>query len=138
MHIDALRTYCLALPGTTEHVQWGEHLVLKVVGKVYVIAALESTARHLMSFKVIPENFGDLVERGDFVQAPYCAKGQWVALERQNNVSPRELQALIRTSYDLVVAKLPKKTQAALAGGEKGARVKPRASKAATSPESST
>ena len=115
MHIDALRTYCLALPGTTEQVQWGEHLVLKVAGKVYVIAALESTARYLMSFKVIPENFADLVERGDFVQAPYCAKGQWVALERENNVSPRELQALIRTSYDLVVAKLPKKTQAVLA-----------------------
>jgi predicted DNA-binding protein (MmcQ/YjbR family) len=115
MHIDAIRTYCLALPGTTEHVQWGEHLVLKVAGKVYVIAALESTSRHLMSFKVIPETFAELVESGDFVQAPYCAKGQWVALERENNVSPRGLQALIRTSYDLVVAKLPKKTQGALA-----------------------
>mgnify|MGYP003352665031 CR=1 FL=1 len=43
------------------------------------------------------------------------AKRHWFRLNDLSLVPESELQALIRRSYDLVVAKLPKKVQATLA-----------------------
>jgi predicted DNA-binding protein (MmcQ/YjbR family) len=42
------------------------------------------------------------------------ARAQWVALEDWDAVTAAELKRLIRKSYDMVFAKLPKKTQAEL------------------------
>ena len=39
--LEWLRRYCLSFPYATETIQWGEHLVFKVAGKVFAIAALE-------------------------------------------------------------------------------------------------
>jgi predicted DNA-binding protein (MmcQ/YjbR family) len=100
----------MALPGTTEQVQWGEHLVFKVGGKVFVILALEPT-KYLMSFKVEPEVFDELIERGGMAQAPYCAKRMWIALEPHHPLSLAELTKLLRRAYDLIFAKLTKKLQ---------------------------
>ena len=113
MDIDFIRAVCGKFPQTTEHVQWGDHLVLKVAGKVYLIAAL-APAENLASFKVPPEEFIELTEQEGIVQAPYLARGQWVAVQQDARLSTAEWKRLLRQSYDLVVAKLPKKTQAAL------------------------
>jgi predicted DNA-binding protein (MmcQ/YjbR family) len=48
--IDGLRTYCLSLPHTTEHVLWGDDLVFKIGGKMYVAAPL-SPGKLCASFK---------------------------------------------------------------------------------------
>jgi predicted DNA-binding protein (MmcQ/YjbR family) len=42
------------------------------------------------------------------------ARAQWVALESQEALRAEETKRLLRKSYDLVRAKLPKKVQAAL------------------------
>jgi predicted DNA-binding protein (MmcQ/YjbR family) len=112
--VDLVRRSCATLPQTTEHVQWGDHLVFKVAGKLYAILSLEPSEVWI-SLKVPPEEFAELTEREGISQAPYLAKGQWVALASEDTVSVAELKRLIRQSYDLVVAKLPKKTRAALA-----------------------
>jgi predicted DNA-binding protein (MmcQ/YjbR family) len=70
-----------------------------------------------LSFKCTPEEFAELIEKPGCIPAPYVAKHKWVALERMDALPKREIERLIRTSYDLVVAKLPKKARAALAGG---------------------
>jgi len=44
------------------------------------------------------------------------ARYHWVALQRFNAVSERELKTLLRNAYDLVFEKLPKKTKASLDG----------------------
>jgi len=44
------------------------------------------------------------------------ARAQWVALERLNAVSERELRDLLAQSYRLVWERLPKKRREALAG----------------------
>jgi predicted DNA-binding protein (MmcQ/YjbR family) len=44
------------------------------------------------------------------------ARAQWVALQHEGALPRAEIKKLIKKSYDLVVAKLPKKTQTALAG----------------------
>jgi predicted DNA-binding protein (MmcQ/YjbR family) len=113
MNADWIRRVCLAFPQATEQVQWGDHLVFKVAGKVFVIAAL-SPGPLICSFKVPSEEFPELTERLGIVQAPYLARGQWVAVEPEASLLAAEWKRLLRQSYDLVVAKLPKKTQVAL------------------------
>ena len=49
-----------------------------------------------------------------FRSAPYLARAQWVTLETEDAIPRPELKRLLRQAYDLVFAKLPKKTQAGL------------------------
>lgn len=112
MSLSWVRAFCLKLPGATEEVKW-EHLAYCIGGKIFAIQTLESEAVAL-SFKCRPEAFVELTERPNIIQAPYFARGQWVALEQQDALSRRELEPLLRTAYELVLAKLPKKRQAEL------------------------
>jgi predicted DNA-binding protein (MmcQ/YjbR family) len=115
MMIEWVRAYCLALPHTTESVQWGEHLVFKVGGKIYAIAALEPVGNRI-SFKCSPEDFASLCEREDIIPAPYLARAQWVALETEDALPVPELKRLLRDAHALIFAKLSKKLKANLAG----------------------
>src|SRR5215472_11068799 len=113
MDVEFLRRHCLAMPGTTEQVQWGNDLVFKVGGKMYAVTPLEP-APVCLSFKCSPDDFADLTERPGIIPAPYLARAQWVALEHEDALSAAELKKYLRRSYDLVRAKLPKKLQAGL------------------------
>ncbi len=113
MDIDWVRKYCLALPHATETVQWGDDLVFKVGGKMFAAVVLVP-AKVWLSFKCSPEEFAELTERPGIISAPYSARYYWVALETQDALAPPELERLLRSSYDMVFAKLPRKTQSAL------------------------
>jgi predicted DNA-binding protein (MmcQ/YjbR family) len=113
MDIEWVRRYCMKLPHTTETVQWGADLVFKIGGKMYAMVALEP-APVCMAFKCSPEDFAELTERPGVIPAPYLARAQWVALESQEALPAAEIKKLLRKSYELVLARLPKKTQAAL------------------------
>ena len=113
MNPESIRALCLAWPGVTESIQWSEHLVLKVGGKIFAIVNLDG-AGNAMSLKVDPEEFVELCEREGIIPAPYLARAKWVALEGFDVMSPKELKARLRQSYDLVFAKLPKKIARAL------------------------
>jgi len=115
MDIESVRTFCLALPHVTEDVQWENDLLLRIGGKMFVVLALDSSSGHVMSFKCTPEKFAELIERTGIVPAPYVARYHWVALERFSALSAAELKTLIRNSYDMVLAKLPKKARTQLA-----------------------
>ena len=55
---------------------------------------------------------GRLVERPGIIPAPYMARNMWVQEQELGEALDRqELEALIKTSYELVVAKLPKRAQ---------------------------
>jgi len=112
MNIEWVRRHCMSLPHATETVQWNS-LVFKVGGKIFAILALEP-ARVWLSFKCSPERFAELVECEGVIPAPYLARNSWVALETEDALSTGEIKALIRTSYQLVLDKLPKKARAAL------------------------
>ena len=113
MNVDRLREVCLSFPGATEQVQWGNDLVFKVGGKMFAVTPLEP-APVCLSFKASPENFAELTERPNIIPAPYLARAQWVALQTRDALPAEELALLLRQSYDLVFAKLPKKTRDAL------------------------
>jgi predicted DNA-binding protein (MmcQ/YjbR family) len=113
MNIDWLRQLCLSFPGATEQIQWGNDLLFKVGGKMFAVAPLEP-APVCLSFKASPENFAELTERPNIIPAPYLARAQWVALENRDALTLEELARLLRESYELIVAKLPQKSRAAL------------------------
>lgn len=95
--------------------QWGADLVFKIAGRMFAVINLEAGADHCMSFKCTPEKFAELTERSGIVPALYVARYHWVALETFDVLSDRELRGLLRKSYKLVFARLPKKKQKELA-----------------------
>lgn len=113
MNADWVRQVCLSFPHVTESVQWGNHLVFKIAGKIFVIAALEPGGNFL-SLKSSPEEFVELIERPGIIPAPYMARAHWVALETSRSLEAAELRQRLRRAYDLVFEKLPKKTRAQL------------------------
>ncbi|MDQ1410022.1 MAG: hypothetical protein QOJ41_1757 [Acidobacteriaceae bacterium] len=108
-----IRDLCLSFPSVTEHVIWGSDLTFKVAGKMFAHSVLEP-APVWLSFKTSAENFYNLTERPGIIPAPYLARAQWVALETKDALSSAELAGLMRDSYDIIVAKLPKKTRDSL------------------------
>lgn len=89
MDIDWIREYCLALPHTTEKVQWGNDLVFKVGGKMYAVVALEPGDQWL-GFKCTPEDFVALIERPGIIPAPYLARAHWVSLRQATRFRARK------------------------------------------------
>jgi len=113
MDIDWVREYCVALPHTTEKVQWGDDLVFKIGEKMYAVVALEP-GDHWLAFKCMPEEFSALVERRGIVPAPYLARAQWVALETYDALPADEIKRLLSQAYSLIFTKLSKRLQARL------------------------
>jgi predicted DNA-binding protein (MmcQ/YjbR family) len=107
MDIDQLRKLCLSFPGTTEQVQWGDNLLFKVGGKMFAVTSLEP-ARLWLSLKADPQEFAELTERQGVIPAPYLARAKWVAIESAQTLPSLEVAALLRKSYELVAAKLPR------------------------------
>lgn len=77
---------------------------------MFAVVCLEPP--HTVAFKCTPDTFVELIERDGVIPAPYRARAQWVQeVEIGQALERRELEQLIQTSYDLVVAKLPKSRQ---------------------------
>lgn len=108
-----VRTHCLSFPHVAENVQWGSDLLFKIGGKMFAVMPLEPAALFL-SFKCTPEKFAELIERPGLAPAPYLARAHWVAMESESALPRGELKELLREAYNQVLAKLPKKAQAAL------------------------
>ena len=123
MDIDNLRRMCLSFPGTTEQVQWGSNLLFKAGGKMFAVTNLEP-GPVWVSFKVTPETFVELTERPGIIPAPYLARASWVAIESPTILPTPERASLLRTSYDLVVARLPRKHRESLTSKPASSRAK--------------
>jgi predicted DNA-binding protein (MmcQ/YjbR family) len=107
MTIETVREICRQLPAVTEDVKWGNDLCFCVSGRMFAIVDLNPP--HSIAFKCTPESFGELVERPGIRPAPYMARNFWVQEEQLGDVLDRqELEPLVRASYELVVARLPK------------------------------
>ena len=115
MRLDRLKTFALALPQTTVVKQWGEHLVFKVTGKMFLVTSEEPNVLDGLTIKCTPDEFDDLTDIDGIAQAPYCAKRHWVRIADPSVLPEKQLLARIHRSYDLVVAKLTKKVQAQIA-----------------------
>lgn len=112
MNLDAIRDYCLSFPDATEGLQWGDDLLFRVRGKIFVSVPLNASYPVRITFKTTPDKILDLLEIEGIQRAAYVGRYNWVSLERFDVLPWAELKQLIRESYELVAAKAPKKTQA--------------------------
>ena len=128
--IEWVREYCLGMPGATEQMQWGDDLVFKVGGKMFAVMPLEpggpaTAGRHerqewpWLTLKCAPEEFAEMTERPGVRPAAYLARAKWISLEREDALPREEVERLLRKSYELVVAKLPKRVQEKISKGGK-------------------
>lgn len=109
MDIEWLRKFCLNLPGTKEDIKWGNDLCFLVGGKMYCVTGLNPPLS--VAFKVPDEDFEELSQTDGFIPAPYMARAKWVLVTKPERISKKEWELFIVNSYELVKAKLSKKTR---------------------------
>lgn len=114
MNQETVREFCLGLPHATEDVKWQKDLCFCIGDKMFAVVSLDGDGPYKLSFKCTPEEFAELTELPGIVPAPYVARYHWVALERLDVVKAAELKRLLKDSYEMVKAKLPKKVLAGL------------------------
>lgn len=110
-----LRRLTAVWPGVEAGMKWEDDLVFTVAGKMFCVTCVRGPHKGAISFKVEDERFLELTGQPGFLPAPYLARARWVQVRNAKTVPAADLSALIRRSYELVRAKLPKKTQRDLA-----------------------
>jgi predicted DNA-binding protein (MmcQ/YjbR family) len=115
LNIKAVKKYCASLAHAKGEIKWDVDLVYTVGGKMFAVAFEDKSGNGLVSFKVDGERFLELTDREGFIPAPYLARAKWVQVTDLKAVADAELKSLLRRSHELVLAKLPRKMQAALA-----------------------
>jgi predicted DNA-binding protein (MmcQ/YjbR family) len=110
--VEWIRRLCLSFPDVTEDMPWGDDLCFKVRGKIFTGMVLSDGRFPRITLKCAPETFHELLEIEGIAPAPYVGRYKWVMLANSNVLSANELESLIRQSYDLVVAKAPKRKAA--------------------------
>jgi predicted DNA-binding protein (MmcQ/YjbR family) len=104
-----LLDFCRSLPEATEDIKWENHLVFSVGNKMFAMFDVDDGEP--IRFKVDPAEYPVLIQQPGISSAPYLARASWIRVE-DSSVLPREmLEDLLRDSYHLVAAKLPKRTR---------------------------
>ncbi len=111
MNIIEYREFCLSFPGAEESFPFDEEtLVFKVKGKMF--SATDVDSFELINVKCDPVKAIKLREKYPFVIPGYhMNKKHWNSIKMDHPVPDGLLKEWISNSYQLVVAKLPKKTQ---------------------------
>ncbi len=112
MDIETLREICLSLPAVTEDVKWDHDLVFSVGFKMFCVVSLDPPFK--CSFKVPDEDYETLSQQPGFTPAPYMARAKWVLVSKASTLKSNEWKSYILSSYELVKARLTKKTRAEL------------------------
>lgn len=116
MHDEDLAAICGSWPGVTADIKWDHDRVWSVGGKMFCVLALDPAKRGQFSVKVDAGRFLELTDQPGIHPAPYLARAHWVSLSPGHRLSPDEVRGLVRGSYELVLATLPKKTQREIRG----------------------
>ena len=109
MNIEQIREYCLKKKGVTEEFPFDEEtLVFKVIGKIFLLASLETVPLQL-NLKCEPEKAIELREEYDSVQPGYhMNKKHWNTVIIDGSVPHGKILEWIDQSYNLVAARLRK------------------------------
>ncbi len=106
---------CADWPGVTRSIKWEVDLVYSVANKMFAVMCTLGPERGRLSFKVDSGRFLELSEQPGMAPAPYTARLFWISVIEPERFAMADLAEFVRRSYELVRAKLPKKTQSALA-----------------------
>ena len=107
MNIEQIREYCLKKKGITEEFPFDEEtLVFKVMGKIFLLASLETIPLQI-NLKCDPEFAVELRERYESVLPGYhMNKKHWNTVIVDRNIPSKEIIEWIDHSYELVVNSL--------------------------------
>ena len=109
MNIEQIREYCIKKKGVTEEFPFDEEtLVFKVVGKIFLLASLESIPLQI-NLKCDPEKAIELREEFESIQPGYhMNKKHWNTIILDGTVPAKKILEWIDHSYNLVVSGLKK------------------------------
>ncbi|MBS1527392.1 MAG: MmcQ/YjbR family DNA-binding protein [Bacteroidetes bacterium] len=111
MSIEEIRDYCLAKPGVTEDLPFGEDtLVFRVGDKLFLLTSISTGTQ--FNVKCDPERAAELRERFSEVRPGYhMNKKHWNTVHTNGSLSRKQILEMIDHSYELVFKSLPKKVQ---------------------------
>lgn len=130
MTFESFRKLCLSFPEATEDVQWGNDLLFRIRGKIFVSYNLEPP--HGITLKATLERGAELLEIEGIERAAYVGRYGWVTIANFGVLPDAELRELVKSSYEMAAAKAPGKAAAKKPG--KAAGKKKSARKKATPP----
>ena len=112
----ALRRACLAMPGAAETLPFGpENSVFKVAGKVFALSRLDRAPSLRISLKCEPGLAEQLRASHTAITPGYhLNKRHWNTVVLDGSLPDAMVRDMIEDSYDLIVAKLPKRPRQAL------------------------
>jgi predicted DNA-binding protein (MmcQ/YjbR family) len=99
--------YCLGKPGAWRDEPWEGDVVAKVGDKIFAFLGNENA----IGLKCGDRETADLLldrYQGAASKMAYIGKHGWNTFQLNGTIAPDEIKELIDTSYDLIVAKLPK------------------------------
>jgi predicted DNA-binding protein (MmcQ/YjbR family) len=109
-----IEKFCLSLPGATRTLQWGDHHVFKVGGKMFAVLCSPGDKPHTMSFKAGDASFDILIKARNIIPAPYMARAKWVNLQRLDALNTKEMKGYLTRAHALVTEGLTKKKRSEL------------------------
>lgn len=118
MNIEEFREYCLSKKGVEETFPFdNETLVYKVMGKMFALTGLENE-EFRVNLKCEPSRAIELREEfpEDILPGWHMSKKHWNTVCFETGLEEELLRKLIDHSYELVVAKLPKRDREELKG----------------------
>ncbi|MFZ0393397.1 MAG: MmcQ/YjbR family DNA-binding protein [Terracidiphilus sp.] len=124
MDNERIRAICMRMVQVKETVSWGHHLVYwigdrDIGGKMFAMTDLDGTGLGVLWFHCGAERFHELLEIEGIFASPYLARAHWVTLERWDVLRPPQVEEELKRAYELILAKLPKRTRDLLAMPEK-------------------
>jgi predicted DNA-binding protein (MmcQ/YjbR family) len=91
-------------------VQWGDHQVYKVGGKMFAVIGSGGS----VSFKANDVAFEMLVETGVARPSPYMARAKWLYVDDPKTFAAADLRRYLAAAHAIVAGKLTRKRQRAL------------------------
>ncbi len=109
MDTEKVRRFCLSLTSATEDIKWGNDLCFSIGGKLFCVCDLTDVPT--VTLKVGEDEFQELCETNYINPAKYTGRYGHIAVSSFSRFSDDEWQNRIKKSYELTLAKLPKKTR---------------------------
>lgn len=97
-----LRAIALSLPETREDHPWGD-VVFKIGDKMFMSCAVHSGG---ITVKANPGELDALLERENIKLAAYVGRFGWISMTLESEADLPFAEQLIRTSYELISARL--------------------------------
>jgi len=109
INVEQIREHCLRKKGVTEEFPFDEEtLVFKVMGKIFILASLDTIPLQV-NLKCDPEKAIEFREEYEAVQPGYhMNKKHWNTVILDGSIPNRKILEWIDHSYDLVAAGLKK------------------------------